>query len=107
MSEQNSSPSSSERGQRSWTEEIELAGNQLVARVQELITEGNVRRLIIRHEGRTILEIPLTVAAAAGTVTVVLSPVLAALGALAALVARVQVSIEREGEPPRPPEPPA
>lgn len=107
MTAQNASPSSSGPERRSWTEEIELRGDQLVARVRELIAEGNVRRLIIRHEGRTMLEIPLTVAAAAGTATVLLSPLLAALGALAALLARVQVSVVREGEPPQPPEPPA
>jgi hypothetical protein len=86
---------------RSWTEHLEIAGGQLVDRVKELIAEGNVRRLIIRHEGRIMLEIPLTVATTAGAATIpLLAPVLAALGAVAALVAHVQVEIVREGDPP-------
>lgn len=88
---------------RTWTEDIEMAGGELVARVKELIGEGNVRWLIIRHDGRTLLQIPITVVAAAGTAALIWAPVLAALGALAALVARVQVSVIREGEPPQPP----
>ena len=48
-------------------EEIELAGNQLVERIKELVAEGNVRRLIIRTaENRTVLEIPLTAGVAGG-----------------------------------------
>lgn len=88
---------------KSWTEEIEVAAGQLVEQVQGLIREGNVRRLIIKHEGNTILEVPVTIAAFAGVATLVMAPLLAALGALAGLVARVQVVVEREGE--RPDEP--
>ncbi len=101
MTTENPNPTPGGPEKRRWTEDIELAGNQLMERVQQLIAEGNVRRLIIRHDGRTVLEVPLTFAAAAGTATVVLAPVLAALGAMAALLSRVQVSIEREGEPPK------
>ncbi|MFN8560503.1 MAG: DUF4342 domain-containing protein [Anaerolineae bacterium] len=66
---------------RTFNEELEVAGNQLVERVKELIEEGNVRRLIIRNpEGRTLLEIPLTFGAVAGGALVIFfGPVLAAL----------------------------
>lgn len=85
---------------RSWTEEIEVAANQVVEQVQNLIREGNVRRLIIKHEGNTVLEVPVTIAAIAGVAALYMAPLLAALGALAGLVARVQVVVEREGERP-------
>lgn len=79
-----------------WMEEIEVAGSQLVEQVKELINEGNVRRLIIRtQEDKILLEIPLTAGVAVGGVVTILSPVLAALGALAALIAKVKVQIIR------------
>lgn len=80
-----------------WREELEIAGNQLVERVKELIAEGNVRRLIIRTaEDKILLEIPLTAGVAVGGVVTLLSPVIAALGALAALIAHFKVQIVRE-----------
>lgn len=85
---------------RAWTEEIEVAANQVIEQVQSLIREGNVRRLIIKHEGNTVLEVPVTIAAIAGVATLYMAPLLAALGALAGLVARVQVVVEREGSQP-------
>lgn len=85
---------------RAWTEEIEVAANQVIEQVQSLIREGNVRRLIIKHEGNTVLEVPVTIAAIAGVATLYMAPLLAALGALAGLVARVQVVVEREGSKP-------
>jgi hypothetical protein len=84
--------------ERTWTEEIEIAANELVDRAKELIAEGNVRRLIIRKpDGGLLLEVPLTPGAAIGGVFAVFNPVLAALGAMAALLARVQVEIVRVG----------
>ena len=84
----------------SWIEEIEVTATQVVEQVQTLIREGNVRRLIIKHDGNTVLEVPVTLAAIAGVATLYMAPLLAALGALAGLVARVQVVVEREGEKP-------
>lgn len=79
-----------------WTEEIEITGSQLVDRVKELIKEGNVRRLIIRtSDDKTLLEIPLTAGVAVGGVLTVFTPVLAALGALAALLVDVKLQIVR------------
>src|SRR5688572_22913966 len=75
-----------ETGRRYW-EEIEVEGRQLIDRVKELIQEGNVRRLIIKdEEGKYLLEIPLTVGVVAGSILALAAPVMAALGALAALV---------------------
>ena len=80
----------------SWTEEIEIAGSQLVERVKELIAEGNVRRLILRtQDDKLIMEIPLTAGAVFGGVVTLFAPLLAALGALAALIAHVKVQIVR------------
>ncbi|MFN8488695.1 MAG: DUF4342 domain-containing protein [Caldilineaceae bacterium] len=82
--------------EHTWVEEIEIAGSQLVDRVKELIAEGNVRRLILRTEdNRVLLEIPLTAGVAVGGVVTIFAPLLAALGALAALIAHMKVQIVR------------
>jgi hypothetical protein len=82
--------------EQTWTEEIEITGSQLVDRVKELVGEGNVRRLIIRtSDDKTLLEIPLTAGVAVGSVVTLITPVLAALGALAALLANVKLQIVR------------
>lgn len=82
--------------ERQITEEIEVAANQLVDRVKELVQEGNVRRLIIRNnENRILLEIPLTAGVAAGAALTLFMPLFAALGAMAALVAQVKIEIVR------------
>lgn len=77
-------------------EEVKIAGNQLVERVRSLIEEGNVRRIVVKKDERVLLEIPLTVAAGAGAAVVLLTPVLAALGALAALLSDVTLIVERD-----------
>lgn len=85
-----------------WTEEIVIAGNQLVERVEQLVAEGNVRRLIIRKSsGKTLLNIPLTAGVAVGGVFAIMAPLLTALGALAALVAEIKLEIIHTGKPPR------
>lgn len=79
------------------TEELEVAGNQAVERVKELVAEGNIRRLIIKNpDDDVLIEMPLTVGAVAGGALVLAAPWLAALGAFAALVARVKIEIVRE-----------
>jgi hypothetical protein len=85
-------------GQKSkLVEELEVAGSQLVERVKELIEQGNIRRLIIRNqEGRTLLEIPLTVGVVAGGAIAVFWPVLAALGVIGGIVAKLKIEIVRE-----------
>jgi Flp pilus assembly pilin Flp len=80
-----------------FVEEVQVLGRDLVEKVKSLIHEGNVRRIIVRDEhGNTFVEIPVTVAA----VSVVLAPVLAALGAISALVAKFTVVVVRAGEKP-------
>ena len=76
----------------SFFEEIKVVGNELVETVKRLIHEGNVQRIIIRNEhGHTFLEIPVTVAA----IGVIFAPILAAVGALAAMAAHFTVVVER------------
>ena len=73
-------------------EQFKVAGKELAEKVRELIHEGNVRRIIIKNEsGHTFMEIPLTVA----TVGVIAAPILAAVGAIAALVSKCEVVVER------------
>lgn len=82
--------------EHTWTESVEIAGGQLVDRVKALIAEGNVRRLIIRtSHDKVLLEIPLTAGVAVGGVMTMFTPVLVALGAMAALVELVKVEIIR------------
>ena len=87
-----------QRQVRTWQEELTATGDDLVARVRALVQEGNVRRVSITHEGHTLLELPLTL----GVVGALLAPQVAALGALAALITRCTLTIERE-EPAPPP----
>ena len=72
-------------------EELQVVGEQLLAKVKELVHEGNVRRIIIKQEGRTILEIPL----ALGVAGVVLAPIWAAIGVLGALIAQCSIEVIR------------
>ena len=82
--------------EHTWTENIEIAGSELVDRTKELIAEGNVRRLIIRNQDdEKLLEVPLTTGVVVGGTFTVLAPILAALGAMAALLARVKVEVVR------------
>ena len=82
-----------------WTEEIEIAAGDLVATVKNLVAEGNIRRLTIQHtEDQSLLEIPLTAGVVIGGTLALLAPVLAALGALAALLSKVKIVIVRDRE---------
>lgn len=77
------------------TEEFQVSGDTLVAKVKELVQEGNIRRVAIKNEdGRTLIEFPLTL----GVVGAVLAPQLAAIGAIAALVTRCVVVVEKVEE---------
>ena len=81
-------------------EEFKVHSRDLVDKIKALIHEGNVRRIILKDEkGQTFLEIPLTVAA----VGAIAAPILAAVGALAALVAHFTLVVERAGGPPTTP----
>jgi hypothetical protein len=77
-------------------QEFTVSGDQVVAKVKELVREGNVRRLIIKNEeGRTLIEVPLTI----GVIGAALLPIFAAIGALAALATRCTIVVEREEGP--------
>ena len=85
---------------RTWTEEIEVAGDQLVARVKELAAEAEVKRIrITEPDGDQVLEVPLTIGALAGGAVVLAAPLLAVIGALAAFVTKVKIEIVRTDPP--------
>ncbi len=77
------------------TEEHKIKGETLISKIKELVHQGNIRRIIIKNdEGRTLIEIPLTL----GVVGIALAPIWAALGAIAALVADLTVVVEKVGK---------
>ena len=73
------------------SEKFTVSGSQLVEKIKQLIHEGNIRKLRIIHKGNTILEVSLTV----GAVAAIAAPVLAAIGAFAALATECTIEIER------------
>lgn len=75
-------------------ETFQLRGGPLLEKLRQLIHEGNVRRITVRQDGRTVAEFPLTV----GVVGTILAPVLAAIGALTALLADCTIEVERTEE---------
>jgi Domain of unknown function (DUF4342) len=73
-------------------EEFHVDGEQLVSKIKEILHEGNIRRIIIKNEeGKTLVEVPMTV----GVVGVILLPVWAAIGAIAALAANLTILVEK------------
>ena len=77
------------------TEKFTVSGSQLVEKVKQLIHEGNIRKVRLIHKERTIFEIPLTIGAPAAAAVVLAAPVLAALGAFAALVTECTIEVEK------------
>jgi hypothetical protein len=74
-------------------EEFKVSGEQLLAKLKELLHEGNIRRIIIKDkDGKVLIEFPLTL----GVVGLVLAPTLAAVGAVAALVTEAIIVVEKE-----------
>jgi len=74
-------------------EEFEVKGEDLLRKIKELIKEGNIRKITIKsEEGKTLIQIPLTL----GVVGAILLPVWAAIGAIAAVVTKATISVERE-----------
>ncbi len=79
--------------EKNFTEEIKTTGKELTNKVKELVKEGNVRKISIKDkDGNVILSIPLTI----GVIGAVLAPILAAVGAIAALVTECTISVERK-----------
>ena len=77
------------------TKKFTVSGSQLVEKVKQLIKEGNIRKVRILHEGRTVIELPLSIGAPATAVIILAAPILAALGAFAALVTECTIEVEK------------
>ena len=76
-------------------EEFQVSGEELFEKVKELAREGNIRRIIIKNEkGRTLVDVPLTL----GVVGVLLAPQLAAVGAIAAVLSKGTIIVEKVDE---------
>jgi hypothetical protein len=74
------------------TEEFKVTGDMIVSKIKELVHEGNIRRILLKNEeGKTLIDIPLTV----GVVGALVAPQLAALGAIAALLTRATIVVEK------------
>ena len=84
-------PSTVCMSEKTFWQTIETTGDQLVKTVKELISAGNVRRIRIKQKGAVVAEFPLTV----GVVGVIVAPVLAAVGALAAVLTECSIEVER------------
>lgn len=76
---------------KTFLETFKAEGENVVEKVKQIVHEGNVRRVVVKHDGRKVAEFPLT----AGVVGAVLAPVLAAIGALVALMKDCTIEIER------------
>ena len=78
--------------ERTWWESIKAESGNAIDKLKSVIHEGNVRRVVVRQGSRTVAEFPLT----AGVVGAVLAPVLAAIGALVALLKDCSIEVERQ-----------
>lgn len=88
---------------KTFTEEIDVAGHQLVDEINRLVAEGNVRKLQLRSkEGELVLNIPLTAGALAGGVVVLAAPWIAVVAAIAGAFARLKIEVVREMAPDTP-----
>ena len=86
--------------EKTYWESINTESGQLLERLKELVHEGNVRRVVVQHEGRTVAEFPLT----AGVLGALIAPVAAAIGAIAALLKDCTIAVERAEMTPKPPD---
>lgn len=95
-----SRPDSGESKTRKFTEQFEVAGEELVTKVKELMADSSARKVVIKNDtGKELLTVPLNVGVAAGGLAVLAAPVLAAVGALAALATHVRLEVVRDDEP--------
>ncbi len=77
------------------TEKFTVSGSQVVDKVKQLLHEGNIRKVRLVHEGRTMIDIPLSSGAPAAALGILAMPVLAAIGAFAALVTECTIEVEK------------
>ena len=80
-------------------EKFTVSGSQVVDKVKQLIHEGNIRKVRIIHKEKTVFEIPLTIGAPAAAIGILAAPILAALGAFAALVTECTIEVEKVEKP--------
>jgi len=73
-------------------EEFRVSGGELVEKVKEIVHEGNIRRIIVKHDDKTVVEIPLTV----GVIGALIAPQIAALGVIGALLTKCTIIVEKE-----------
>ncbi len=85
-------------GTQTFWETVEAKGRAVVDKVKDLIAEGNVRRIRVRHDNRIVAEFPLTI----GVAGLVLAPVFAAIATITALVTDCRIEVERETDPSAP-----
>jgi hypothetical protein len=83
---------------KTWWESIKTESEGVIENLKKLIHEGNVRRIVVQHEGRTVAEFPVT----AGVLGAMLAPVLAAIGAIVAVLKDCTIRVERTTEESRP-----
>jgi len=87
----------SQETKKTWSEELEVSGGQLVDKLRELLQQANTRRVTIcKANGEEIFSVPLTIGVLVGGVVTFAAPVLAALGVIAGLATKVKLRVERE-----------
>jgi hypothetical protein len=77
------------------TEKFTVSGDQVMKKIKQLIHEGNIRNIRLIHKDRTIIEIPLSVGAPVAALGIIAAPILAAVGAFAALVTECTIEVEK------------
>ena len=80
------------------SEKFTVSGDELVDKIKQLVHEGNIRRLRLIHKGKPVFDIPLTIGAPAAAAIILAAPVLAAIGAFAALVTECTIEVEKVEE---------
>lgn len=80
------------------TEEFEVTLSNVIGKVTELIKEGNVRQITLKRDGKTLVEIPLNAGLTVGAITALVAPLLLGVGAIAAVVTKVTIVVERPPE---------
>jgi hypothetical protein len=78
--------------EKTWWETIKIEGDAVLEKLKAIVREGNVRRIRIQHQGRTVAEFPVT----AGVLAIVLAPAAAAIGAMVAMLKDCTIQVERE-----------
>jgi len=76
-------------------ENFTVSGSELVDKIKQLINEGNIRKVRLIHNGRTVFELPLSIGAPAAAAGILAAPVLAALGTFAALITECTIEVEK------------